>query len=71
MFTLHKASFIGFCIIKTQLGPGIMGSIFDGIQRPLNVINKMTQSIYIPKGINVNSLSTVQEWDFATTGVKY
>ncbi|CAB4061140.1 ATPeV1A [Lepeophtheirus salmonis] len=36
--------------LSVQLGPGIMGSIFDGIQRPLKDINEMTQSIYIPKG---------------------
>ena len=28
---------------------GIMGSIFDGIQRPLKDINELTNSIYIPK----------------------
>ena len=26
-----------------------MGSIFDGIQRPLKDINELTNSIYIPK----------------------
>lgn len=34
-----------------------MGSIFDGIQRPLKDISDLTNSIYIPKGINVNALS--------------
>lgn len=28
-----------------------MGSIFDGIQRPLKDIVDLTHSIYIPKGI--------------------
>ena len=35
--------------LSVELGPGIMGGIFDGIQRPLKDINEMTQSIYIPK----------------------
>ncbi|KAI9519547.1 V-type proton ATPase catalytic subunit A [Dissostichus eleginoides] len=35
--------------LSVELGPGIMGSIFDGIQRPLKDINDMTQSIYIPE----------------------
>ena len=35
--------------LSVELGPGIMGSIFDGIQRPLKDINELTQSIYIPK----------------------
>uniref|UniRef100_A0A0K2TQ73 H(+)-transporting two-sector ATPase n=1 Tax=Lepeophtheirus salmonis TaxID=72036 RepID=A0A0K2TQ73_LEPSM len=56
--------------LSVQLGPGIMGSIFDGIQRPLKDINEMTQSIYIPKGINTNALSVVNEWDFNPSNVK-
>lgn len=36
--------------LSVELGPGIMGSIFDGIQRPLKDISEMTESIYIPKG---------------------
>jgi len=51
--------------LSVELGPGIMGAIFDGIQRPLQDINEMTQSIYIPKGINTDALSVVTEWDFA------
>ena len=31
---------------------GIMGNIFDGIQRPLKDINELTNSIYIPKVIS-------------------
>ena len=47
-----------------ELGPGILGSIFDGIQRPLKDINELEGSIYIPKGINIPALSTVQQWEF-------
>lgn len=36
--------------LSVELGPGIMGSIFDGIQRPLKDIAEVTNSIYIPKG---------------------
>lgn len=56
--------------LSIQLGPGIMGSIFDGIQRPLKDINEMTQSIYIPKGINTNALSITKEWDFQPQNIK-
>lgn len=37
--------------LSVELGPGIMGSIFDGIQRPLQDIGELTSSIYIPKGL--------------------
>merc|ERR1740136_24100 len=50
--------------LSVELGPGIMGSIFDGIQRPLKDICEMTKSIYIPKGINTPSLSITEQWDF-------
>ncbi len=54
--------------LSVELGPGIMGAIFDGIQRPLQDINEMTKSIYIPKGINTNALSITEEWDFSPAG---
>ena len=51
--------------LSVELGPGIMGAIFDGIQRPLQDICEMTKSIYIPKGINTDALSITTEWDFS------
>ncbi|KYO27154.1 V-type proton ATPase catalytic subunit A [Alligator mississippiensis] len=51
--------------LSVELGPGIMGSIFDGIQRPLKDITELTQSIYIPRGINIPALSRHLMWDFA------
>lgn len=50
--------------LSVELGPGIMGSIFDGIQRPLKDIHDITQSIYIPKGINTPALNRETKWDF-------
>lgn len=56
--------------LSVELGPGIMGSIFDGIQRPLKDICDMSESIYIPKGVNVPSLSRSQRWEFNPTNIK-
>uniref|UniRef100_A0A1I8QB97 H(+)-transporting two-sector ATPase n=1 Tax=Stomoxys calcitrans TaxID=35570 RepID=A0A1I8QB97_STOCA len=50
--------------LSVELAPGIMGNIFDGIQRPLRTIHELTKSIYIPKGINIKSLSRDTSWDF-------
>lgn len=47
-----------------------MGSIFDGIQRPLREIHVMTDSIYIPKGVNTPALSRDLKWDFFPQTVK-
>ena len=53
--------------LSVELGPGILGSIFDGIQRPLEVIAKMTEDIYIPRGINITSLDRKALWEFNPT----
>ncbi|XP_041470527.1 V-type proton ATPase catalytic subunit A-like [Lytechinus variegatus] len=50
--------------LSVELGPGILDNIFDGIQRPLQDINDLTQSIYIPRGVNVKALSRTKKWDF-------
>jgi vacuolar-type H+-ATPase catalytic subunit A/Vma1 len=39
-------------------------SIFDGIQRPLDEIALQTDSIYIPRGVTVNSLDRTKKWKF-------
>ncbi|XP_072839898.2 V-type proton ATPase catalytic subunit A [Pogona vitticeps] len=51
--------------LSVELGPGIMGSIFDGIQRPLKDITELTKSIYIPRGINITALSRDIKWEFS------
>ncbi|CAH3105525.1 unnamed protein product [Porites lobata] len=56
--------------LSVELGPGILGSIFDGIQRPLKDINELTQSIYIPRGVNTEALSRTASWDYQPEGFK-
>ncbi|XP_037933663.1 V-type proton ATPase catalytic subunit A-like [Teleopsis dalmanni] len=56
--------------LSVELGPGIMSSIFDGIQRPLKDINELSNSIYIPKGVNVPALSRTHEWEFHPQKIK-
>lgn len=56
--------------LSVELGPGILGNIFDGIQRPLKDINELTSSIYIPKGINVPALSRSTVWEFSPCNIK-
>ena len=51
--------------LSVQLGPGIMGRIYDGIQRPLEKIAEVTQSIYIPRGIQTTALDNDIKWPFS------
>jgi len=52
--------------LSVELGPGIMGSIFDGVQRPLTVIRD-TSDQYIRRGIQVPVLDRAKEWVFTPT----
>ena len=56
--------------LSVELGPGIMGSIFDGIQRPLKDIHDLTQSIYIPKGVNTPALDRSIKWEFEPVHIR-
>lgn len=56
--------------LSVCLGPGIMGSIFDGIQRPLKVIYDKTNDIFIPRGITVPELDMKKQWDFTPLNFK-
>jgi len=49
--------------LSVELGPGLMGAIFDGIQRPLNVIQEMAGS-YIERGLEVPGLDREKKWHF-------
>ncbi len=49
--------------LSVELGPGLMGQIFDGVQRPLEKI-ALQSGDYIRRGINVASLPRDKEWAF-------
>ena len=49
---------------KSSRGRSPPCSIFDGIQRPLDEIAAQTDSIYIPRGVTVNSLDRTKKWKF-------
>jgi len=51
------------------LGPGIIGNIFDGIQRPLEFIAKKTGA-FIGRGIKVDSLNTQKRWNVCISAKK-
>jgi len=49
--------------LSVELGPGILGEIFDGIQRPLITMEKLS-GIFIKRGISIDKLSRKNKWDF-------
>lgn len=56
--------------LSVELGPGIMGNIFDGIQRPLKAIAQQSGDVFIPRGVAVPALDQSIAWEFAPTGSK-
>jgi len=49
--------------LSVELGPGMVGNIYDGIQRPLETIRDISD-IYIKRGIDVPSLDRQKKWHF-------
>ncbi|KAI9744688.1 MAG: H(+)-transporting V1 sector ATPase subunit A, partial [Candelina submexicana] len=56
--------------LSVELGPGLMETIYDGIQRPLKAISSISESIYIPRGIAAPALNREVRWDFKPGNLK-
>ncbi|MBN2167874.1 MAG: V-type ATP synthase subunit A [Actinobacteria bacterium] len=52
--------------LSVELGPGLIESIYDGVQRPLNIIREKYGN-YIERGVDVPGLSRDREWEFKTS----
>ena len=53
--------------LSAELGPGLITSIYDGIQRPLDDIMKATGSNNLKRGVEVPSLKRNLKWNFVPT----
>jgi V/A-type H+-transporting ATPase subunit A len=55
--------------LRAELGPGLLGSIFDGTQRPLTVLARADGNPWgrpmIPRGLSAPSLDRERSWNFA------
>lgn len=52
--------------LSLKLGPGLLGSIFDGIERPLEKINEDSDG-FIPEGIGLISIDEEKLWEVKLT----
>ena len=50
--------------LSVDLGPGIIEQFYDGIQRPLELIEKAAKSHFISRGISVPALDRQKKWKF-------
>ena len=53
--------------LSVELGPGLIASIYDGIQRPLDDIMKVTGGNSLKRGVEVPSLKRDRKWQFDPT----
>ncbi|MCK5876526.1 MAG: V-type ATP synthase subunit A, partial [Candidatus Marithrix sp.] len=51
--------------LSVELGPGLLGKIFDGVQRPLDKIFEASGD-YISRGLNIEPLERDRLWNFTS-----
>ena len=49
--------------LSLTLAPGIIGNVFDGIQRPLHVLRNI-EGDFISRGLNIDSIDTEKKWKY-------
>ena len=49
--------------LVAELGPGLMGGIFDGLQRPLTRLAELSGD-FLVRGVLENALNRKKEWQF-------
>ncbi len=52
-------------ILTAELGPGVVGSIYDGLQKSLTVL--MEEGSFLKRGAKVSSLPRDKKWSFSPT----
>lgn len=50
-------------LLEAELGPGLLSTIYDGLQHPLEDIANQT-GLFLPKGFHGNSLDRERGWEF-------
>jgi len=53
--------------MSVELGPGLLQSVYDGVQRPLNIIREKSGSNFIQRGIKAHALDREAQWPFQAT----
>jgi V/A-type H+-transporting ATPase subunit A len=52
--------------LSVELGPGLLTSIYDGIQRPLNVLKEKSGD-FISRGLIIPALDEKKQWEFVAS----
>ncbi len=52
--------------LVVELGPGLIGAIYDGIQRPLDIIQQQVGA-FLTRGVRADGISREKTWHFTPT----
>ncbi|MDP8215879.1 MAG: V-type ATP synthase subunit A [Candidatus Kaelpia imicola] len=50
-------------LLSVELGPGLLGSIYDGLQNPLNILAD-EYGFFLPRGVDIAALDLKKRWHF-------
>jgi V/A-type H+-transporting ATPase subunit A len=50
--------------LTVDLGPGLLDTIYDGVQRPLDVLEEKMGSPYLDRGVDAPGIELDEEWGF-------
>jgi len=53
--------------LSVDLGPGMLDSIYDGVQRPLDVLEDKMGSAFLDRGVDAPGIDLEQTWEFEPT----
>jgi len=56
--------------MSVALAPGLLESIYDGIQRPLQLIEERANSHFITRGIEADGIDKAKKWDFTPAALE-
>ena len=50
--------------LSVDLGPGMLDTIYDGVQRPLDVLEEQMNSAFLDRGVDAPGIDLEKTWDF-------
>lgn len=53
-------------LLSAELGPGLLGQIYDGLQNPLPLVAEKA-GFFLERGVYIESLPKTQKWDWTPT----
>jgi len=53
--------------LTVDLGPGLLDSIYDGVQRPLDVLESKMNSAFLDRGVDAPGIDLEKQWTFEPT----